>query len=73
MIGTMLAKYMAIPAGILAVAIIYWLVSHDPAGAVLLLIFAVAMTVMGAVLVPTFGDAGPTAPIDPDWPESPKA
>lgn len=73
MIGAMFAKYMTIPAGILFVAVVYWLVSHEPVGAVMLTIFSVAMTVMGWVLVPTFGDAGPTAPIDPDWPEPPKA
>jgi hypothetical protein len=27
------------------------------------------MGVMEWVLVPTFGDVGPTAPVDPDWHE----
>ena len=27
------------------------------------------MGVMGWILIPTFGDVGPTAPVDPDWHE----
>ena len=63
-------KYAAIPAIVFVVAIIYWFVSdYEWAGSVLLLLFAVAMGVMSWVLVPTFGDVGPTAPVDPDWHE----
>lgn len=65
-----LVKYAAIPAVIFAVAVIYWFISgYEWAGSVLLLLFAVAMGVMSWVLVPTFGDVGPTAPVDPDWHE----
>ena len=65
-----LLKYLTIPLGILAVAVIYWFVSgYEWAGSVLLLIFAIAMAVMGFILVPTFGDVGPTAPVDQDWHE----
>ena len=64
-----LLKYLTIPLGILVTAVIYWFVSYDWIGSVLLLIFAIAMAVMGWILVPTFNDVGPTAPVDPDWHE----
>jgi hypothetical protein len=65
-----LLKFLAIPLAVLALAVIYWFVSgYEWAGSVLLLIFAIAMAVMGFVLVPTFGDVGPTAPVDQDWHE----
>ncbi|MBA2263064.1 MAG: hypothetical protein H0W10_00185 [Chloroflexi bacterium] len=64
-----LIKYIALPALILVTAIVYWFLAYEPAGAVMLIIFAIAMGVMGWVLVPTFGDVGPTAPVDPDWHE----
>ncbi len=65
-----LLKYLAIPIGILAVGIIYWFVSgYEWAGAVMLVIFSLAMGLMGWILVPTFGDVGPTAPVDEDWHE----
>jgi len=63
-------KYFALPLLIIAVAGIYWLSSYDPAGSVMLLIFGIAMGVMGFILVPTFNDVGPTAPVDEDWHES---
>jgi hypothetical protein len=53
----------------LVLVVIYWFVSYDPVGTVLLGIFGVAMGVMGWVLIPTFGDVGPTAPVDVDWHE----
>jgi hypothetical protein len=63
-------KYFAFPILIALVAVAYWFVSgYEPAGSVLLLIFAIAMGVMGWVLVPTFDDVGPTAPVDPEWHE----
>ena len=65
----MFVRYFALPLLILAVAVIYWFSSYEPAGTAMLAIFAIAMAVMGWVLVPTFGDAGPTAPVDPDWHE----
>ena len=70
MIGGMrLLKYLAMPATVLAVGAIYWFLSYDPAGSAMLIIFAIAMGVMSWVLIPTFGDVGPTAPVDPDWHE----
>jgi hypothetical protein len=64
-----LLKYLAIPVVILAVGGIYWFLSYDAAGTVLLVIFGIAMALMGWMLVPTFSDIGPTAPVDPDWDE----
>jgi hypothetical protein len=34
---------------------------------VMLIVFALAMTIYGWILLPTANDVGPTAPIDPDW------
>jgi hypothetical protein len=62
-------KYAAIPVLILIVATVYWFLSYEPAGSVMLLLFAIAMAVMEWVLVPTFGDVGPTAPVEADWHE----
>ena len=64
-----LLKYMTIPLGILITGVVYWFVSYEPIGTVLLVIFAIAMAVMGWILVPTLNDVGPTAPVDPDWHE----
>jgi len=64
-----LVKYLAIPALVIAVAAVYWFLTYEPAGSAMLLIFGIAMGVMGWSLVPTFGDVGPTAPVDPDWHE----
>ena len=62
-------KYFAFPLLIFVVATVYWFGSYEPAGTVMLFIFGIAMGVMGWILVPTFGDVGPTAPVDPDWHE----
>jgi hypothetical protein len=64
-----LLKYLGFPLLIVAVGVVYWFASYEPAGTALLLIFGIAMTVMSFVLVPTFDDVGPTAPTDPDWHE----
>jgi hypothetical protein len=64
-----LVKVLAIPALVIGVAAVYWFMTYEPAGTVLLLIFGIAMGVMSWILVPTFGDVGPTAPVDPDWHE----
>jgi hypothetical protein len=64
-----LLKYLAIPVVVIGVGVVYWFGSSDPAGTALLVIFGIAMALMGWVLVPTFGDVGPTAPVDPDWHE----
>ena len=60
---------LAIPVLILIIAVVYWFLSYEVAGTVLLLIFSIAMGVMIWVLGPTFNDVGPTAPVDPDWHE----
>lgn len=60
-------RYYLIPAVIAVVGIVYWFVSYEAAGTVMLLIFAAAMAVMGWVLLPTLNDVGHTAPIDPDF------
>ena len=64
-----LLKILAIPGIVLVVAVAYWLLAYEPAGSVLLVIFAIAMGLFTWVLLPTFGDVGPTAPVDPDWHE----
>ena len=61
------AKYMLLPVTIGAVTVAYWFLSYEWAGTVMLGLFAVAMAVMGWILVPTIGDVGPTAPVDPDF------
>jgi hypothetical protein len=65
-----LLKYFGFPVLIIGVGVIYWFVSgYEWAGSVMLVLFGVAMGVMGWVLVPTFDDVGPTAPTDPEWHE----
>jgi hypothetical protein len=62
-------KYAAIPVGVIIVAVIYWFLSYEWGGAIMLFIFGIAMGLMTIVLVPTFRDVGPTAPVDEDWHE----
>jgi hypothetical protein len=62
-------KYFAIPLIVIAVGVVYWFLTYEEIGAALLLIFGIAMGVMGWILVPTFNDVGPTAPVDPEWHE----
>ena len=64
-----LLKLAAIPGLILITAGVYWFLTYEWAGSVLLLIFGIAMAVMIWVLGPTLNDVGPTAPVDPDWHE----
>jgi hypothetical protein len=64
-----LLKFAAIPGLILITAGVYWFLTYEWAGSVLLFIFAIAMAVMIWVLAPTLDDVGPTAPVDPDWHE----
>jgi hypothetical protein len=59
--------YFVIPVVIAIVAAVYWFAAYEPVGSVMLLIFAIAMAVMGWILVPTLDDVGHTAPIDPDF------
>ncbi len=59
---------LALPALIAVVGVIYMIATHgEPAGSSLLLIFAGAMGVFLWVLVPTAGNEGPTAPVDPNF------
>ena len=61
-------KYMVLPAAIAGVGVVYWFMSgYETIGTVLLVVFAVAMAVMGWILVPTLDNEGPTAPVDPDF------
>ena len=64
-----LVQILAMPVLVIAVAAIYWFLTYEPAGSSMLLIFGIAMAVMGWILIPTFGDVGPTAPVDPEWHE----
>jgi hypothetical protein len=64
------AKYFAMPLIIILVGVVYWFLSYEAAGSAMLVLFGVAMGLMGWVLVPTFHDVGPTAPVDEDWHES---
>lgn len=60
-------KFLVLPLLIAAVGVIYYWLSYEWIGTVLLVVFAAAMAVMGWILIPTLNDAGPTAPIDPDF------
>jgi energy-converting hydrogenase Eha subunit E len=60
-------KFLLLPLLIAAVGVIYYWLSYEWIGTVLLVVFAAAMAVMGWILIPTLNDAGPTAPIDPDF------
>lgn len=60
-------KYLILPVGILVVAIVYWFVSYEAVGSVMLVVFALAMALFGWILVPTAANVGPTAPVDPDF------
>jgi hypothetical protein len=62
-------KRAILPLLVLVTAIVYWLLTYEPAGSVLLFIFSIALGVMVFVLGPTLDDVGPTAPVDPDWHE----
>lgn len=62
-------KYFAIPVGILVIAAIYWFFSYEAAGTAMLALFGIAMGILGWILVPTFDDVGPTAPVDEEWHE----
>jgi energy-converting hydrogenase Eha subunit E len=62
-----LLKYMLLPLVIAAIGVIYWFISYEAIGTVLLIVFAAAMAVMGWILLPTADNVGPTAPVDPDF------
>lgn len=60
-------KYVAFPGLILIVGVAYFLLTAEPIGSVLLVIFGGAMGVMVWVLLPTLDNVGPTAPVDPNF------
>ncbi len=62
-----LRTYLILPIGIVLLGIVYWFLSYEAAGAVLLIVFGGAMAVMGFILLPTLNNVGPTAPVDPDF------
>ena len=62
-------KLLAIPLLVFATGVVYWFLSYEWAGTVLLILFSIALGVMFWVLGPTLDDVGPTAPVDPDWHE----
>jgi hypothetical protein len=64
-----LLQRLALPILVLIVDVAYWVLTYEPAGTVLLFLFAIALGVMMTVLGPTLNDVGPTAPVDPDWHE----
>ena len=64
-----LMQRLALPILVLIVDVAYWVLTYEPAGTVLLFLFAIALGVMMMVLGPTLNDVGPTAPVDPDWHE----
>ena len=68
----MLIRYLALPLLIGVVGVAYWILSYEPAGTALLLIFAGAMGVFSWVLLPTVDNVGPTAPVDPDFEQKPR-
>lgn len=60
-------KYMVLPVAIIGLGIAYWYFSYEAVGTVMLIVFGLAMAVMGWILLPTIADVGPTAPVDPDF------
>lgn len=62
-------KQAAMPLALFVTAIVYWLLTYEWIGSVLLFIFAIAMSLMIWALGPTIDDVGPTAPVDHDWHE----
>jgi hypothetical protein len=62
-----LLKYMLLPLVIAGIGVVYWFISYEAIGSVLLIVFALAMAVMGWILLPTADNVGPTAPVDPDF------
>ena len=62
-------KQAAMPLALFVTAVVYWFLTYEWIGSVLLFIFAIAMALMIWVLGPTIDDVGPTAPVDPDWHE----
>ena len=64
-----LLVYVGLGIGHLLLVGAYLFMSGDAAGTTMLLIFGIAMAFVLWILVPTFDDVGPTAPVDPAWHE----
>ena len=63
-------RFLVLPASLIVLAAIYWWWSgYEPAGTVMLVVFTIALTVLGLILIPTAGNVGHAAPIV-DIPES---
>ena len=60
-------RYLFLPILIVATGVIYYILSREWIGSVMLVVFGGAMAVMGWVLIPTLDNVGPTAPVDPDF------
>ena len=61
--------YAGLIAGHIALVVIYWLWSQEPAGTAMLALFGLAMGVLVWIVVRTANDVGPTAPVDDEWHE----
>jgi hypothetical protein len=62
-----LLRYLFFPVLAFVTGTIYWALSGEMAGVVMLFGFGLAMTFFMWILVPTFDHEGNTAPIDPDF------
>ena len=62
-----LRTYLILPISIVLLGVLYWFLSYEAAGAVLLVVFGGAMALMGFILLPTLNNVGPTAPVDPEF------
>ena len=62
-----LRTYLFLPIGIVLTGIVYWYFSQEAAGAVLLIVFGLAMALFGWILLPTLDNVGPVAPVDPNF------
>ena len=59
-----LRLYLVLPIAVAVVAGVYWLLSYDSVGTVMLIVFAAALAILGFSLLPTLPNVAPTAPID---------
>jgi hypothetical protein len=62
-----LRTYLILPISLVLLGVVYWFLSYEAAGTVLLIVFGGAMALMGIVLLPTLNNVGPTAPVDPEF------
>jgi hypothetical protein len=62
-----LKRYLVLPILIVVTGLVYFWLSHEWIGGVMLVVFGAAMAVMGWILIPTLDNVGPTAPVDPDF------